>query len=123
MSKRLFVGGLPYSMTSSQLEEMFAKVGKVTSASVISDKYTGRSKGFGFVEMEDDAEAERAIETLNQTEVEGRQIAVNVARPMEAREPRSYGGGGRRDFGGGDRRSDRRGGDSRGGGFRRGGRY
>ncbi len=120
MSKRLFVGGLPYSVTSSQLEEMFSKVGKVTSASVISDKYTGRSKGFGFVEMEDDATADKAIETLNQKEVDGRQIAVNVARPMEAREPRSYGGGGgRRDYGG-DRRSDRRG-DSRGG-FRRGGR-
>lgn len=122
MSKRLFVGGLPYTVTSAQLEEMFAKVGRVTSATVISDKYTGRSKGFGFVEMEDDAEADKAIETLNQTDLEGRKIAVNVARPMEAREPRSYGGGGgggRRDFGG-DRRSDR--GGNRGG-FRRGGRY
>ena len=122
MSKRLFVGGLPYSVTSAQLEEMFAKIGKVTSAAVISDKYTGRSKGFGFVEMEDDAEADKAIESLNQTEIDGRAIAVNVARPMEAREPRNYDSQ-RRDFGG-DRRSG--GGGSGGGGrgnFRRGGRY
>lgn len=122
MSKRLFVGGLPYSVTSSQLEEMFAKNGKVSSATVISDKYTGRSKGFGFVEMEDDAEADKAIEALNQTEIEGRKIAVNVARPMEPREPRNYDSP-RRDFGG-DRRQ-RSGGNSGGGrgGFRRGGRY
>lgn len=122
MSKRLFVGGLPYTVTSAQLEEMFAKVGKVVSAAVISDKYTGRSKGFGFVEMEDDADADKAIETLNQTDMDGRKIAVNVARPMEAREPRSYGGGNndRRDFGR-DRRSSDRGGNR--GGFRRGGRY
>src|SRR4030043_1714603 len=116
MSKRLFVGGLPYSVTSSQLEEMFAKIGKVTSATVISDKYTGRSKGFGFVEMEDDKKADKAIETLNQTEIDGRAIAVNVARPMEAREPRNYDSP-RRDFGG-DRRRDSRGGSGGGrGGF------
>lgn len=122
MSKRLFVGGLPYSITSSQLEEMFSAIGKVSSATVISDKYTGRSKGFGFVEMEDDAEADKAIEALNLKEIEGRKIAVNVARPMEPREPRNFGGGGGgRDFGG-DRRQDRRRGGG-GGGFRRGGRY
>lgn len=124
MSKRLFVGGLPYSVTSSQLEEMFAKFGKVNSAQVISDKYTGRSKGFGFVEMEVDAEAEKAIKELDQSELEGRKMAVNVARPMEERAPRRFDSS-RRDFGG-----DRRSGNGRGGGrgdgksgFRRGGRY
>lgn len=96
MAKRLFVGGLPYSTTSAQLEEMFAKVGKVTSVTLISDRFTGKSKGFGFVDMDDDAEADKAIETLNGTEVEGRKIIVNVARPMEERAPRE-----RRDFGGG----------------------
>jgi cold-inducible RNA-binding protein len=118
MSKRLFVGGLPYSVDNSQLEEMFAKFGKVASATVINDKYSGRSKGFGFVEMEDDKEAEEAIKTLDQSELDGRKIAVNVARPMEAREPRKYDSP-RRDFGGGDRRQR----DGRGGGSRRGGRY
>lgn len=107
MSKRLFVGGLPYSITSSQLEEMFSQVGKVVSATVITDKYTGRSKGFGFVEMENDKEADEAIEKLNDTEVEeGKKIAVNVARPREER-PRfdNRGGGFRRDDRGPRRRS------------------
>lgn len=124
MSKRLFVGGLPYGVTSSQLEEMFAKFGKVNSATVITDKFTGRSKGFAFVEMEDDAEAEKAIKGLDQSDLDGRKIAVNVARPMEAREPRRFDSP-RRDFGGGDRGGDRRrsGGGSDRGGFRRGGRY
>lgn len=98
MSKRLFVGGLPYSITSSQLEEMFSKLGKVVSANVITDRDTGRSKGFGFVEMEDDKEAEEAIKKLNETELEGRKIVVNVARPREER-PRfdNRGRGPRRD--------------------------
>lgn len=121
MSKRLFIGGLPYSITSAQLEEMFAKIGKVSSAAVITDKYTGRSKGFAFVEMEDDTEAEKAIKTLDQSDLEGRKIAVNVARPMEEREPRRFDSQ-RRDYGGDRRQSDGRGG-GRGGGFRRGGRY
>ncbi|MCJ7792856.1 MAG: RNA-binding protein [Candidatus Marinimicrobia bacterium] len=98
MSKRLFVGGLPYSATSSQLEEIFSKFGKVVSCEVITDKYSGRSKGFGFVEMEVDKEADEAVEKANGTEMEGKKIAVNVARPREER-PRfdSRGGGPRRD--------------------------
>ena len=112
MSKRLFVGGLPYTITSAQLGEMFAQFGTVVSADVITDKYSGRSKGFGFVEIEKDEEADTAIEKLNETELEGRKIAVNVARPREERAPGGFGGGGRRDFD--DRRGPRR--DSRGGG-------
>ena len=98
MSKRLFVGGLPYSIDSSQLEEMFSKLGKVVSADVITDRDSGQSKGFGFVEMENEKEADEAIEKLNDTELEGRKIAVNVARPREER-PRfdNRGGGPRRD--------------------------
>ena len=98
MSKRLFVGGFPYSITSSQLEEMFSKIGKVVSATVITDRNTGESKGFGFVEMENDKEADEAIEKLNNTELEGRKITVNVARPREERPGfGNRGGGFRRD--------------------------
>jgi len=98
MSKRLFVGGLPYSVTSSQLEEMFSKFGSIVSCDVIIDRESGRSKGFGFIEMENDKEADEAIEKLNDTELEGRKIAVNVARPREER-PRfdNRRGGPRRD--------------------------
>ncbi len=98
MSKKLFVGGLPYTVTSSQLEEIFSKFGKVVSCDVITDRYSGQSKGFAFVEMENDKEADEAIEKLNETELEGRKIAVNVARPKEER-PRfdNRGGGPRRD--------------------------
>jgi len=98
MSKRLFVGGLPYTVTSSQLEEMFSKFGKVVSCDVITDRYSGQSKGFAFIEMENDKEADEAIEKLNETELEGRKIAVNVARPREER-PRfdDRGRGSRRD--------------------------
>lgn len=91
MSKRLFVGGLPYSITGSQLEEIFSKFGVVLSATVISDKYTNQSKGFGFVEMENESEADEAINKLNDTELEGRRIVVNEAKPREDR-PR-FGGG------------------------------
>lgn len=85
MSKRLFVGGLPYTVTSSQLEEIFSKFGKIVSCDVITDRYSGQSKGFAFVEMENDKEADEAIEKLNDTELEGKKIAVNVARPREER--------------------------------------
>ena len=96
MAKKLFVGGLPYSTTDRQLEELFTQAGTVSSATVITDRETGRSKGFGFVEFENDAEADEAIKKLNETEVEGRKITVNVARPREER-PRfdNRGGGGR----------------------------
>ncbi|HUS52363.1 MAG TPA: RNA-binding protein [Candidatus Bathyarchaeia archaeon] len=98
MSKKLFVGGLPFTVTSSQLEEIFSKFGKVTSCDVIIDRYSGQSKGFGFVEMADDKEADKAIEKLNETDLEGRKIVVNVARPREER-PRfdNRGGDPRRD--------------------------
>jgi len=85
MAKRLFVGGLPYEVTQSQLEEMFAEFGKVESADLITDKFSGRSKGFGFVEMSSDEEAQKAIETLNGKDMNGRNIAVNEARPREER--------------------------------------
>ena len=100
MSKRLFVGGLPFSVTSSQLEEMFSKFGKIISCDVIMDKYTNQSKGFAFVEMEKEEEADEAIKQLNESEVEGRRITVNEARPREER-PRYDGGnrGGGRSYG------------------------
>lgn len=110
MTKRLFVGGLPYSVTSQQLNDMFAAVGKVVSANVITDKFTGNSKGFGFVEFEDEKDADEAVKKLNETEVGGRKITVNVARPLEERGPRNFNdrprfsdGGGRRDSRGGGR--------------------
>ena len=85
MSKRLFVGGLPYGINSSQLEEMLSHCGTVVSAKVIPDRDPGQSKGFGFVDMENAKEADEAIEKLNDTDLEGKKIAVNVARPREER--------------------------------------
>src|SRR3989337_2353170 len=85
MAKRLFVGGLPYSVDNSKLEKMFSEVGIVASATVITDRETGQSKGFGFVEFEKDADADEAIKKLNDTEVDGRKIVVNVARPRDER--------------------------------------
>ncbi len=107
-SKKLYVGGLPYSISDTQLEELFSAHGSVESARVITDRMTGRSKGFGFVEMSSQSEAEEAIEKLNQTDMEGRSITVNEAKP---REPRSGGpgggGGGRGGYGGGGGGRDR----------------
>lgn len=97
---KLFIGGLPYSVTDQQLKSIFEGIGAVMSAVVITDKFSGQSKGFGFVEMEDDNAAQTAISQLNDSEMEGRKIAVSVARPREDR-PRDGGfnrGGG---FGGG----------------------
>ena len=82
MSKKLYVGGLAYSITEKELEELFATIGKVTSTAVIKDRDTNQSKGFGFVEMADDAEADKAIAELNGKEVSGRSITVNEARPQ-----------------------------------------
>ena len=90
MTKRLFVGGLPYSVTTQQLNDMFAVFGKIVSANVITDKFTGNSKGFGFVEFEDDKAADEAVKKLNETEIGGRKITVNEARPMEERGPRNF---------------------------------
>ncbi len=94
MSKKLYVGGLPYSMTESELEALFAAIGKVISTAVIKDRDTQQSKGFGFVEMENDDEANEAIKKLNDTEVGGRKLMVNEARPQEDRRPSGGGGGG-----------------------------
>lgn len=101
MAKKLYVGGLPYSTTDDALKEAFAQAGAVESATIIMDKMTGRSKGFGFVEMSSDEEAQAAIEMFNGKDFGGRNLTVNEARPLEPRAPRSGGfGGGRRDFGG-----------------------
>lgn len=88
MGTKLYVGGLPYSVTEVQLEEIFSKHGSVVSARVISDKFTGKSRGFGFVEMASSEEAQRAIEALNGTDLEGRTLIVNEARPQVTREGR-----------------------------------
>lgn len=92
MAKKLYVGNLPWSTTNDDLQQLFAQHGTVNSASVLIDKMTGRSRGFGFVEMENDTEAENAINTLNGQEWNGRKLVVNEARPMEARPPRQGGG-------------------------------
>ncbi len=85
MATNLFVGNLPYTMDSDKLGQMFATAGNVTSAKVISDKYSGRSRGFGFVEMATDEETKKAIEMFNGKDVEGRALVVNEARPREER--------------------------------------
>lgn len=100
MAKKLFIGSLPYSATQKQLEELFAQAGTVESATVILDRETGQSKGFGFVEMSSDEEAAAAITKFNGYNLDGRAIVVNEARPQEPR--RSFGGGSRGGgFGGG----------------------
>ncbi|MCK5534032.1 RNA-binding protein [bacterium] len=96
MSKKLYVGNLPFKMTEDELHSLFSGHGQVTSARIITDKYSGRSKGFGFVEMENDTEAAAAIEAVSKNPIDGRTLVVNEARPMEERRP---GGGGKR-FGG-----------------------
>jgi RNA recognition motif-containing protein len=102
MNNKLFVGGLPYAVTDEELSEFFSQVGTVSSAHVMMDKMTGRSRGFGFVEMSTDEEAQKAITEYDGSEVDGRKIVVNIARPREERPRRDFGGngGGRRDFGG-----------------------
>jgi cold-inducible RNA-binding protein len=93
MSKKLYVGNLSYSIDNNKLAEIFSQAGTVESASVIMDRDTGRSKGFGFVEMSSDEEAQKAIDKLNNSEVDGRNLTVNEARPKTER---SVGGGGGR---------------------------
>jgi RNA recognition motif-containing protein len=88
MSKRLYVGGIPYSTTNESLKSAFAQAGSVESANIIIDRATGRSKGFGFVEMTNDSEAQAAIEMWNGKDFEGRTLTVNEARPLEERPPR-----------------------------------
>jgi RNA recognition motif-containing protein len=106
MGKKLYVGNLGYGITDSALEQLFAAHGTVQSAQIIMDRDTGRSKGFGFVEMGSDQEAQAAIQALNGKEVEGRALTVNEARPKEDR----GGGGGRGGYGGGRGGSGGRGG-------------
>ena len=99
MGNKLYVGNLPYSVRDEDLQQSFGQFGSVTSAKVMMERDTGRSKGFGFVEMGSDAEAQAAINGMNGQPLGGRSVVVNEARPMEARPPRTGGGG----FGGGDR--------------------
>lgn len=100
MNNKLYVGGLPYAVTDARLEEIFSAHGTVESARVIADKFTGQSRGFGFVEMSSGSEAQAAISSLNNTEFEGRNLVVNEAKPQAPRN----------DFGGGGGRNDRSGG-------------
>jgi RNA recognition motif-containing protein len=88
MAKKLYVGNLSYNTTDASLKEAFSSLGEVESANVISDKMTGRSRGFGFVSMVNDAEADAAIEKMNGTELEGRKLTVNEAKPLSERPPR-----------------------------------
>ena len=100
MGKKLYVGNLSYNVDSSELEKLFSAHGAVASAQIISDRETGRSKGFGFVEMNSDSEAQAAIAALNGQDYNGRTLTVNEARPREER-PGGFGGGGGRGGGGG----------------------
>ena len=133
MGNKLYVGNLPYSYRDSDMEQAFSQYGTVSSAKVMMERDTGRSKGFGFVEMSNDAEAQAAIAGMNGQQIGGRGLVVNEARPMEARAPRSggfgsgggtggggggYGGGGGGGYGGGGGGGSRSGG---GGGYGGGG--
>ncbi len=101
MGNKLYVGNLPYSVRDGDLEQSFGQFGTVSSAKVMMERDTGRSKGFGFVEMASDAEAQAAISGMNGQALGGRSLVVNEARPMEPRPPRSGGGGGGYGGGGG----------------------
>lgn len=101
MGNKLYVGNLPYSVRDSDLEQAFGQFGSVTSAKVMMERDTGRSKGFGFVEMASDAEAQAAISGMNGQPLGGRSVVVNEARPMESRPPRAGGYGGSGGYGGG----------------------
>ncbi len=116
MGNKLYVGNLPYSVRDGDLEQAFGQFGAVTSAKVMMERDTGRSKGFGFVEMGSDAEAQAAINGMNGQPLGGRSIVVNEARPMEPRPPRSGGFGGGGGYGGGGRSGGGYGGGREGGG-------
>jgi RNA recognition motif. (a.k.a. RRM, RBD, or RNP domain) len=117
MGNKLYVGNLPYSVRDEDLHQAFSAFGGVTSAKVMMERDTGRSKGFGFVEMASDAEALAAVEGMNGQQLDGRAVVVNEARPMEARPPRTGGGG----FGGGRSGGGGYGGGGGGGGYGGGG--
>ena len=118
MGNKLYVGNLPYTVRDEDLQQSFGEFGSITSAKVMMERDTGRSKGFGFVEMGNDAEAQAAIAGMNGQSLGGRAITVNEARPMEARPPRTggFGGGGGGGYGGGGGGGDRSGGGGYGGG-------
>ncbi|SFQ18181.1 RNA-binding protein [Variovorax sp. 770b2] len=118
MGKKLYVGNLAYSVRDNDLEQAFGEFGSIVSAKVMMERDTGRSKGFGFVEMGSDAEALAAIEAMNGHSLQGRALTVNEARPMEARPPRTGGGGG---YGGGAGGGGGYGGGGGGGGYGGGG--
>ena len=125
MGNKLYVGNLPYSYRDEDLQQAFAAHGSVSSAKVMMERDTGRSKGFGFVEMGSEAEAQAAINGMNGQQIGGRGLVVNEARPMEPRPPRSggggFGGGGGGGYGGGGGGGSRSGGGGYGGGDRSGG--
>ena len=102
MAKKIYVGNLSFQTSEAELSDMFSEIGQVESVQIITDRDTGRSKGFGFVQMSDDEAAEKAIAQFNGKEVNGRNLTVNEARPMEKRDSgsRGGGGGGGRDRGG-----------------------
>ena len=116
MGNKLYVGNLPYTVRDEDLQQSFGEFGSITSAKVMMERDTGRSKGFGFVEMGNDAEAQAAIAGMNGQSLGGRAITVNEARPMEARPPRTGGFGGGGGYGGGGGGGDRSGGGGYGGG-------
>lgn len=118
MEKRLYVGNLSYSTTEDSLEELFQQAGTVVKCELMLDKFTSRSRGFAFIEMATHEEAQNAVDMLNEKDLDGRSLRVNIARPREERPPRREGGGG---YGGGGH-SGGRGGRDRNGGGDRGGR-
>ena len=121
MGSKLYVGNLSYNVNSSDLEQLFTAHGTVQSAEIITDRDTGRSKGFGFVQMGSDAEAQAAIAALNGQEHDGRALTVNEAKPREERPRGGGGGGGRGGYGGGGGGGGGRGGKGGGGGYGGGG--
>lgn len=107
MGKKLYVGNLPFSVTQEKLNELFAQYGDIEEATVIINKFSGRSKGFGFVTFVNDADADKAIAEMDKKEVDDRELKVNEAVPFDPDKPRKrFDGGGRRDFRGNDRSRD-----------------
>ena len=103
MAKKLFVGGLPWATTNDDLRDLFSQAGTPSSATIVTDRMTGRSRGFGFVEFDNDAEADAALAMFNGKDFNGRALVVNEARPMTDRPQRSFGGGNGGGHGGGNR--------------------
>jgi RNA recognition motif-containing protein len=124
MDTRLYVGNLPYGATEGDLQDLFEQAGSVVKCELVLDKFTSRSRGFAFVEMSSHAEAQKAVDMFNDTDMQGRNLRVNIARPREERSgsgPRGGGGGGGGYRGGGDRGGRRGGGGGGGGGYGGGG--